>query len=492
MTHALYRTEELRRIEHQHAQQLPLGTLMAAAGGAAAQWLDRRAPVRPASFIVLCGPGNNGGDGYVCARLLLELGHSCLCWSPSAPTTEDSRASHAAWLGAGGESTAELPRSKRFDLIVDAMFGIGLSRPLSGPYLEASNWANDSSADVIALDLPSGLDADSGIWVGEVPGVRAHATLTFLGDKPGLHMSDGCDAAGTVHVDHLGIDAQIAAGRLNGPDQFAAVVQPRQRNSHKGRYGSVAVIGGESGMVGAALLAGRSALRLGAGRVYVCCVGAPDLHVDPSCPELMIRSLDRLPPVEAAVIGCGMGTSDAARRALRQALGQDTPIVLDADALNLIASDERLKQAMVGRQAPSVVTPHPLEAARLLAGVPAIHVNADRIAATLLLAQQLRSTVVLKGAGSVIVDRPTDTERYWVNPTGGPALSSAGTGDVLSGMIGALIAQSFETLTATLAAVWLHGRAAQAYGGDVGLLASEVPALAVRELARLRGGEPSR
>jgi hydroxyethylthiazole kinase-like uncharacterized protein yjeF len=322
--------------------------------------------------------------------------------------------------------------------------------------------------------------------------VRAHATLTVLGDNPGLHMSDGCDASGVIHVDRLGIDAGAAAGQLNGPDQFTAVLKPRLHNSHKGRYGSVAVIGGEIGMVGAPLLAGRAALRLGAGRVYVCCIGAPDLQVDPGCPELMIRSLDRLPPVEVAVIGCGLGTSEQARRALRQSLGHDTPVVLDADALNLIAVDERLRQALSAREAPSVLTPHPGEAARLLAGVPAIHVNDDRIAAAILLAQQLRSTVVLKGAGSLIVDRPADGERYWINPTGGPALASAGTGDALSGMIGALIAQSFDPLTATLAAVWLHGRAAQAHGADLGLLASEVAPLAVRELAHLRSVDPGR
>ncbi len=489
---ALYRTEELRRIEQEHARLLEPGTLMSRAGHAAAQWLDRHAPVRPASFVVLCGPGNNGGDGYACARVLRELGHACLCWSPSAPTAGDAQDAHAAWASAGGESTAELPKGGRFDLIVDAMFGIGLSRPLSGPYLEASGWANECGAPVVALDVPTGLDADSGTWVGDVPGVRAHATLTFLGDKPGLHMSDGCDAAGTVHVDGLGVDAGVAAGHLNGPDQFTAVLKPRQRNSHKGRYGSVAVIGGEVGMIGAALLAGRSALRLGAGRVYVCCVGAPDLDVDPVSPELMIRTLDRLPPVDVAVIGCGLGTSEPARRALRHALLQDTPVVLDADALNLIALDERLRQALLGREAPSVLTPHPGEAARLLAGVPPIHVNADRIAAAILLAQQLRSTLVLKGAGSVIVDRPAEGESYWINPTGSPALASAGTGDVLSGMIGALIAQGFGILTGTLAAVWLHGRAAEVYGADVGLVASEVPELAVRELARLRSGEPSR
>lgn len=483
---ALYRAEELRRIEQAAAQPLPTGTLMERAGHAAAQWLDRRVRVRPASFIVLCGPGNNGGDGYVCARVLREAGHSCVCWAPVAPSTQDARSAQAAWSEHGGESIADLPDSRHFDLIVDAMFGIGLSRPLSGPFLQASDWANQSGGDLVALDVPSGLDADSGSWVGQIAGVRAQATLTFLGDKPGLHMSDGCDGAGAVHVDRLGVDASESSGRLNDPDQFAPILRPRDCNSHKGRYGSVAVIGGEVGMIGAALLAGRAALRLGAGRVYVCCVGDPDLHVDPICPELMIRPLDRLPQTQVAVVGCGLGTSEPAHRALRQALGHDTPLVLDADALNLIAADESLRQALAARRAPCVLTPHPVEAARLLGGVPTIHVNADRIAAAMLLAQQLCSTVVLKGAGSVIVDRGTDGEQYWINPTGGPALATAGTGDVLAGMIGALFAQGFTPRASTLAAVWLHGRAAQAHGADVGLLASEVAQLAARELARLR------
>lgn len=483
---ALFLTEELRRIEYDHARRLPPGTLMARAGRAAARWLDGRVRARPASFIVLCGPGNNGGDGYVCARILRELGHSCLCWSPSAPTTEDAASAHAAWLSAGGESTTQLPARPRFDMIIDSMFGIGLSRPLSGAYRQAADWANESGLEVVALDVPSGLNADSGTWVDEVPGVTARATLTFMGDKPGLHMSDGCDAAGFIHVDDLGVDGAGAAGCLNAPDQFAAILKPRKINSHKGRYGNVAIIGGGVGMVGAALLAGRAALRLGAGRVYVCCVGAPDLPVDAGCPELMIRSLDSLPAVQAAVVGCGLGTSEPARHALQQALEQDTPILLDADALNLVAADEWLKQALIGRRAPSVLTPHPAEAARL-SGVPVTHVNSDRIAAAIGLAQRFCSTIVLKGAGSVVVDRPADVQRYWINPTGGPALSSAGTGDVLSGMIGALIAQGFEPLTSSLAAVWLHGSAAQAHGADIGLLASEVAALAVRELIRLRG-----
>ena len=484
----LCRTEELRRIEVQAESRLPPGTLMARAGLAAAQWLDRRLSARPASVLLLCGPGNNGGDGYVCARELRELGHSCLCWSAAAPAAGDARAAFAAWQAAGGECTGDLPTGRRFDLIVDAMFGIGLSRPLSGAYLQASEWANASAIDLVALDVPSGLDADRGIWVDGIAGVRARATVTFLADKPGLHMADGCDAAGDVRVENLEIEAQAVPGRLNGPREFFAVLRPRLRNSHKGSYGSLAVIGGGAGMVGAALLAGRAALRLGAGRVYVCCVGAPELSVDPVCPELMIRALDAMPPVQAAVVGCGLGASDAARSALRAALGYDIPLALDADALNLIATDEDFRRTLAARTAPSVLTPHPVEAARLLAAAAQARADDDRIAAATRLARQLRCAVVLKGAGSVIVDRPSDAERYWINPTGGPALATAGTGDALSGMIGALIAQGFGVLTATLAAVWLHGRAAQAHGADIGLLASEVAALAARELARLRSG----
>jgi hydroxyethylthiazole kinase-like uncharacterized protein yjeF len=484
----LYTTKELRRIEHAYARQLQPGTLMARAGRAAAQWLDRRASVRPASFLVLCGPGNNGGDGYVCASGLSELGHACLCWSPAASATDDARAARAAWLDQGGQITSELPKGPRFDVIVDAMFGIGMTRPLSGPYLEASDWSNASATDVVALDVPSGLDADSGTWVGDVPGVRASATVTFLGDKPGLRMSDGCDAAGLVHVEALEIAATGAAGCLNGPDQFPLILKPRPSNSHKGRYGNVAVIGGGIGMVGAALLAGRAALRLGAGRVYVCLVGAPDFDVDLACPELMIRSLQALPPVQATVVGCGLGSSEPARHALQIALELHNPIVVDADALNLIASDSGLKQTLIARDASSILTPHPAEAARLLGAGAGARVNGDRIGAATRLAHELRSTIVLKGAGTVIVDRPRGPERYWINPSGGPALASAGAGDVLSGMIGALIAQGFEALSGTLAAVWLHGSAAQAHGADIGLLASEVAPLAVRELARLRRG----
>jgi len=483
---ALYRTDELRQIELAESARLVPGALMERAGHAAAAWLHQSASARPASFLVLCGPGNNGGDGFVCARALRELGHDCLCWAPADSTSQDARAARSAWSKAGGTTCQQLPVAQRFDVVVDAMFGIGLARPLSGTFLDASEWAGRSGSRVVALDVPSGLNADTGTWIGAVAGLAAQATLTFLGDKPGLHTNDGCDASGLVHVDGLGLPDVPSRGRINSPEQFAALLRRRPQNSHKGRFGSLAVIGGATGMLGAPVLAARAALRLGAGRVYLCCIGGTDLKLDPVCPELMIRPFGELPALQAVVIGCGMGTSAAACDALRNMLALHCPVVVDADALNLISGDAAIGRLLSGREAPTVLTPHPLEAARLLRGPSAASLDPDRVGAATELARTFRAIAVLKGAGTVIVDGRGEGSPYWINPTGGPALSSAGTGDVLAGMIGAQLAQGFDPVAAALGAVWLHGRAAQVHGADLGLLASEIPVLAVRELARLK------
>lgn len=487
----VFLSSELRTLEHEAQLGLAPGTLMARAGHGAAAWMHRWVGEGRSSFVVLCGPGNNGGDGYVCARHLIELGHDCLCWAPVAPGTDDARQACAAWANAGGRTVTALPRAERFDVVVDAMFGIGLARPLGGEYLEAARWARSGGGRTVALDVPSGLDADTGRWVGAVAGAPARATVSFLGDKPGLHMADGCDAAGFVHVDRLGVAegllADRARGRLNAPGHFEALLESRPANSHKGRFGSLAVIGGASGMTGAALLAARAALRLGCGRVYVSCVGRDAPTWDPQCPELMFRPLDGLPPTEAIVAGCGLGQDEEAQRALRFALGRDAALVLDADALNLLAADPSLAAALAASARTFVITPHPLEAARLLAAHPgAASGVADRIGACSELALRLKAVAVLKGAGTVIVDGTDARLPYWVNPTGGPALASAGTGDVLSGMIGSMLAQGHAALASALGAVWLHGRSAQIHGADLGLLASEVPALAARELAALK------
>ncbi|MDZ7652211.1 MAG: NAD(P)H-hydrate dehydratase [Burkholderiaceae bacterium] len=474
----LFTVRQLREIEQRAAVELPAETLMQRAGSAAATWIARRFP-RAQQIVIVCGPGNNGGDGYVCGSVLHALGRVVECVALAPPATSDARAAAARWQSAGGATRAALSDANNADLAIDALFGIGLARPLDGEYLAATRWL--SARACVALDLPSGLDADTGTWVGGTAGVRATATISFLGAKPGLFTADGIDASGGVVVDPLGLELPDSDGELIGPEAFASIVEPRAANTHKGRFGQVVVIGGTTGMTGAALLAGRAALRLGAGRVYVDTLDG-SMKVDLQQPELMFRAPDAEDAAPVAVIGCGLGTSAAARQRLESALGACAAYVLDADALNLIAADTALAQRLRRCREPRILTPHPLEAARLL-GLSASEVQADRVAAARRLAERFDATVVLKGAGSVVATR----ERYWINPTGNAALASAGTGDVLAGMIGALLAQGYDAVRAVLAAVWLHGRAADDFGADVGLVAGEVAPLAARALGRLRG-----
>ncbi len=479
---ALYRVEELRAIERTAAEVLPAGTLMARAGRAAATFIAQRHVDAAHSVCIVCGPGNNGGDGFVVAAELRARGHDVLCvlLGVEQPTAADALDAHARWTASGGRVQSRLPNDDTFDFVVDAMFGIGLARPLSGEFLAAAAWMNHQPI-VYAIDVPSGLDSDTGTWVGAVPGVCATATVTFIGDKPGLHTGHGVDAAGDVIVEPIGTHAAASNGHLIGLDDLGTVRLPRRRDTHKGTYGNVVVVGGGRGMVGAALLAGRAALRLGAGRVYVDAIGAPEFRVDPACPELMFRPLQELADLQAIVVGCGLGADADARVAFESVLGRDVALVADADALNLLAADAALQRRVTQRSAPLVLTPHPLEAGRLL-GSTATDVQADRVTAAQRIAEQFRCIAVLKGAGTVVA-QPGGL--YALNPTGTPALATAGTGDVLAGMIAALIAQGHEAWCATQAAVWLHGRGAEGVG-DIGLLADEVAGRAVEELRRLR------
>jgi hydroxyethylthiazole kinase-like uncharacterized protein yjeF len=479
---SLHSVSELRAIEAAAQRDLPAGELMARAGRGAARRIDEWASARRAAVCVVAGPGNNGGDGFIVASELKRRGHTVTCTLVGAaqPAAADALAAFQQWRAGGGTVQTTLP-GRRFDIVIDALLGIGLTRPLAGPFLDATHWMEHHAERLVALDVPSGLDADRGAWVGGVEGVRASATITFLGDKPGLHTGAGVDAAGDVHVDPLGLDVPAAGVQLADPTDFAALSRSRARDTHKGSFGSVLVLGGGAGMVGAPLLAARAALRLGAGRVYVDCLGAPELHLDPVQPELMFRPHASLAALDCAVVGCGAGVDAAARAALAWALAQPHALVIDADALNLLADDAALRSALQQRTAASVLTPHPLEAARLLQA-SADEVQADRLGAARRLARELDAIVVLKGAGSVIAEPGGRTA---INPTGSPALATAGTGDVLAGMLGAFLAQRFDPWQCTLGAVWLHGAAARG-AGDVGLVAGEVAPRAVAALRALR------
>ena len=477
---ALLDVDALRACEARLAHGLAPGTLMERAGSAAARVIvERHAPRR---VLVICGPGNNGGDGYVCARLLRAAGCAVETLRLAPPTAADAQRAFAAWSDAGGAVVDSLEQATACDVIVDAMLGIGLKRPLAGAYEAAAHWMNAQAQPVVALDVPSGIDADCGAWVGGVAGVQATLTVTFIADKPGLHTGAGSAAAGEVVVEPLCEGAREGTGQLSDPGSFPGLSQRRGRDTHKGSFGTVAVVGGARGMAGAAILAARAALRLGAGRVYLALLGAPDLPFDPGQPELMLRPLDELPEVDAIVVGCGMGTASDATQALRRVLASTARIVLDADALNAIAQVTSMRDALLEHRGLRILTPHPLEAARLL-GVSGAQVQASRIASARQLADTLRSWTVLKGAGSVIA---APDGRWWINPTGGPALATAGTGDVLAGILGALLAQSFNMQDTACGGVWLHGAAADSTGSDVGLVAGDLPALAARRWSDLR------
>jgi hydroxyethylthiazole kinase-like uncharacterized protein yjeF len=313
--------------------------------------------------------------------------------------------------------------------------------------------------------------------------VRATHTITFIGDKPGLHTCDGRDYACLVDVARLEIDAaHFAPSRLhlNNVKFFSRHLRARRHNTHKGSYGNVAVIGGARGMSGAPLLAARAALNSGAGRVYALFAEDP-LACDPVQPELMCRLADGFDlSLATLVIGPGLGTSSHAAELLARAIGCGSALQADAEALNLLAADTGLQGALAKRPAAVVLTPHPLEAARLL-GVGIGAVQADRVGAARTLAARLHACVVLKGSGTVIA---APNGNAVINTTGNPALATAGTGDVLSGLCGSLLAQGWPQWEAALAAVWLHGMAADVLvtegAGPIGLTAGElIPAIRV-------------
>ena len=464
----------LRALERRHAQ-LPL---MERAGAAAAEIAAAMTGRSGGRVVVLAGPGNNGGDAYVCARRLLErkLDVAVVAAGAAAKLPQDAAAALAR-LAASGVRLAAAPAAESPALVIDGIFGVGLSRPPGDPYASWIEWANAVGAPILALDVPSGLDAATG--VAHAPVIRATATATFIALKPGLLTCDGPDCCGDLSVHALGIDDLPASGvRLEWPGLAAKlpeVLARRRRNSHKGTFGGVCVAGGAEGLVGAAILAGRAAVRLGAGRVVLALVARHPPLVDAGSPELMLRGIDAVDAAhDAWVLGPGLGTGERAHALVERIAAVDRPLVVDADALNALAADASHFAAVARRAAPTVATPHPAEAARLLKCTVA-DVQADRVGAALQLAAGLHAHVVLKGAGSVVA-RPDGS--FDINATGSPALATAGSGDVLAGMLGALLAQRIDAATALRIAVCLHGAAADALVargiGPVGVAASEV------------------
>lgn len=455
-------------------------SLMERAGRAAAEDAVRLLMDRPGPILIACGPGNNGGDGFVMARQLLQAGRDVIvafAGTPEGLPTEAAKA-YADYVHIGGTTVGDIPPApeKGWALVVDALFGIGLKRPITGKMADWIHALNAQRVPRMALDIPSGLDADSGRPLGEA--FRATHTTTFITLKPGLMTLDGPDHCGEISVQRLEINAQSWVpnpGWVVRPSLFADSLQPRPRNTHKGRHGDAGILGGDAGMAGAALLAARAALWLGAGRVYGGLLDVAAPTVDVMHPELMLRPADALPAtLTALAVGPGLGSSARAESLLAAALARDIPLVLDADGLNLVATNAELHNQVVARRAPTLLTPHPAEAARLLATDTAT-VQLDRVAAACELARRFQAHVVLKGCGSIIA---TPDRRWFINDTGHPGMATAGMGDVLTGLLVSLLAQGWGMEQAVIAAVHLHGAAADRLAregvGPIGLSASEV------------------
>lgn len=466
------------RLQAERAQPL-----MDLAGLATAQLALAIAP-HARQIWILAGPGNNGGDGLEAAMHLHQQGmpvHVSLLGVPERLPTDARRALDRATragvpihLGL----PAPAPELTDQDLCIDALLGIGANRAPEGEILRAIQWINASSAKVLAIDIPTGLDTDSGQTL--IPAdaiVRADHTLTLIGAKVGLLTGHGRDASGTIWLAPLGLpphaDQWVAPdARLNPPAPASA----RCHASHKGTRGDVAIVGGEPlglrgmAMEGAALLAAQSALHAGAGRVMLCLLGPTASSL--ATPDLMQRTVQALELSKLTVVaGCGGGQAIAGH--LGHLIQHSARLVLDADGLNRLAEDPWLQNLLAHRarqQQPTLVTPHPLEAARLL-GSSTAEVQANRLQAAQALADRLRCCVVLKGSGTVIA-APDHTPH--VNPTGNGLLATGGTGDVLAGLMGARLALHGQAWQAACESCWSHGQLADQWPTDRALTASRL------------------
>lgn len=457
---------------------IPGHVLMARAGRVAWQSLRARLP-RCQRLVVLCGGGNNGGDGYVIARLAAEAGLDVtLCaLSPPEHLRGDAAAAAADALAVLTPQPFSTDHLVSADAVVDALLGTGLDRPVTGDLAEVIDAVNQSGRPVFAIDVPSGLSARTGKVLGCA--MRAEWTMTFIARKQGLFTGDAADFVGDVLFDDLRVPAAVyettpvTTGLLQA-NHLTALLPKRERTAHKGRFGHVLVVGGDHGMGGAVRLAGEAALRTGAGLVSVATRAAHVTALLAARPELMVREVDAAetlaaPLARASVValGPGLGQQQWGQRLFDWLVMQtpaNLPMVVDADGLNLLA-------AVPKRRPNWVLTPHPGEAARLL-GCSVAEVEQDRFAAVDALVTRYGGVVVLKGAGTLI----GDGLQQRICPIDNPGMASGGMGDALTGIIAGLLAQGHTPWSAATGGVLLHAQAAKqaALAGERGLLAMDV------------------
>jgi NAD(P)H-hydrate epimerase len=469
---ALFTTAQVRALDQAAIGDGIVGIeLMERAARAALDALRRRWP-QARSVCVLCGPGNNGGDGFLLAALARAAGlQVSVIALPGQPSADAARA-RERFSGNGGQVSSVIEALPEADVYVDALFGSGLNRAPAGEAATLITAVNAQSRPVLALDVPSGLDSDTG--VAFEPCLRATATICFVGWKRGLFTAQGPGRCGERSLATLDIPAHTYAHAE--PDAILLTPQalpPRARDSHKGRFGHVLAIGGDLGTGGAVRMCGEAAARVGAGLVSIATREANVGAILSARPELMPHGVHvprNLEPLLARAsvlaLGPGLGQDDWGHGLWFAALDAGIPTVLDADGLNLLAANPRALPEMV------VMTPHPGEAARLLETTTA-DVQADRFAAARGLARSYGAVVVLKGGGSLVAD---PEGRVAVCPWGNPGMASGGTGDVLTGVIAGLLAQGLTPWGAACLGVGLHARAGDlaARAGERGMLASDL------------------
>jgi ADP-dependent NAD(P)H-hydrate dehydratase / NAD(P)H-hydrate epimerase len=493
----LYSVAQIREIEAAYFKAHPKSSLMQRAGEAIARLtIDLIAKHKlKKSVLVIAGTGNNGGDAWVAARALQIQKIKVCVWQIGVQKYNDtaSKTAHEAYIAAKGNIVSNSPPALEFGLIIDGIFGIGLSKAPTGDFRDAIRFANQQrkkiGTKILAIDIPSGLSADTGVAFTDT--INADATLTFLGVKPGLYTADGTDYCGKIFIDDLGVDSSESNGSLLNEHDMAELIIQRRNNSHKGTYGNVGIIGGAAGMVGAAVLAARAALHMGPGKVYAGLIAADAISFDAINPEIMVRRAADVAEdkyITAFAIGMGAGEGKPVKALLAEILATKKPVLIDADALAFVniensnpSAGAEIEAKMAENARPSlslknniILTPHPGEAARLLK-ITTAEVEADRISAALSIAKRAGAIVVLKGAGTVIA---TPDGLYFINTTGNPGMASGGMGDALSGMIAAFLAQGVTPLNSAKLGVYLHGAAADCAAhhgmGPNGLTASEV------------------
>lgn len=478
LSHSVWPAQAMGQLERDAADSLGLTLyeLMQRAGQACYELAREQWP-HAQHWLILCGHGNNGGDGYVVARLAQAAGLrvTLLACSSNKPLPDEAQSAQEAWLAAGGViHAAEAAWPEEIDLIVDALLGTGINRAPAAPYEGLIERANAHAAPVLAIDIPSGLNATTGTTPGRA--MVAEHTLSMIALKPGQLTGKARDHVGQLHCDALGLGAFLAGEtapivRYDARD-LANWLKPRSATSHKGDHGRLLVIGGDQGTAGAIRMTGEAALRSGAGLVRVLThednigpilTARPELMVDILRDETLEQALTW---ADVIAIGPGLGQRAWAQKALKKVAASEKPMLWDADALNLLAINQDYRQNRI-------ITPHPGEAARLL-DVKTSEIERDRVHAARTLAKRYGGVVVLKGAGTLIADT---TGHIAIADVGNAGMASGGMGDVLSGIIAAFVGQKLTLLEAACAGCVAHGATADAVAlqrGTRGMLATDL------------------